>query len=360
MPSNASRIGIVGARGLVGSEALSILLERGYPPELIACFGSARSAGMRLDYGTSTLRIYDTDSIVDHGVDYAILCADASVARTVEHQLQESHTTIIDNSSAFRMDPRVPLVVPEINACRLHAGTRLVANPNCSTIMLVRALDPIRREIGIRGITVTTYQAVSGAGRAGLEALQLGSRAYLEGTKRKQTTFPTTCAFNVFEHESPLDPITGLNGEESKIINETRRIWDVHDLTVLPTCVRVPVERAHAQSIIIDLEKPTTEITIRDVLQSHSIQTLDQGKTLTPLDAAGEDDVIVGRIRIAPDSGGRRAMIWVCCDQIRKGAALNAIQISDSLQAVRYQANKKKSTRPGKACAEEQNRKVLA
>jgi aspartate-semialdehyde dehydrogenase len=360
MPTSVPRIGIVGARGLVGSEALSILAQRGHPAKSVVGFGSSRSAGSRIDYGPTPIEIQHIDTIADHGLDYTILCADASVAHQVAELLQHQPATIIDNSSAFRMNPRVPLVVPEINADQLTEQSKLIANPNCSTIMMVRALDPLHREIGIRNITVTTYQAVSGAGRAGVDELHAQTHSHLNGIDQAPSLFPAGCAFNVFEHESLIDPATGFNGEETKMINETRRIWGIADLPVLPTCVRVPVERAHAQSIVADLQEPTTESLLREILSSYAIRTLEPGETLTPLDAAGGDDVIVGRIRVDPSSGGRRVLLWVCCDQIRKGAALNAIQILDQLKFKRCSSRAKKSTRPGKACAEEQNRKVLA
>ncbi len=358
MPSNTPRIGIVGARGAVGTEARSILAQRGLPADSVVCFGSARSEGTRVQYGTEPLTIQPSDSTANHELDYILCCADAQAARNVTESLHGSSTTIIDNSSAFRADPDVPLVIPEINADLLTADTRLVANPNCSTIMMLRALDPIRQTFGIQRVCTTTYQAVSGAGRAGIEELHNLTRAYLDQQPAKSSVFPVSCAFNVFEHESSIDPQTGFNGEESKMISETRKIWGIPNLSILPTCVRVPVERAHAQSIIVDLKNQATLPSICEVLRTQSIRVLEPGMPLTPHDAAGGDDVVVGRIRIDPQSQSRRVSLWICCDQIRKGAALNAIQIMDRLVALRH--NAKKEHTPGVACAEEQNRKVLA
>lgn len=335
MPNDAPRIGIVGASGAVGSEALSILADRGYPSDSIVCFGSDRSAGTTIEYEQTQLEIHTTQSIAEHRLDYAILCADAGVARLVEEQLRSTPTTIIDNSSAFRMDDSVPLVIPEINAHLISHDTRLIANPNCSTIMMLRALDPIRNALGIRSVIATTYQAVSGAGREGIQELHDQTRALLESQPHPTSIFPVSCAFNVFEHESPIDPETGFNGEETKMILESRKIWQSPDLAVLPSCVRVPVERAHAQSLVVDLETPTSEHEIRTILIHQGICVLEPGVLLTPHDATGSEDVIVGRIRIDPASASTRVLLWICCDQIRKGAALNAIQIMEHLISAR-------------------------
>lgn len=335
MLNDAPRIGIVGASGAVGSEALSILADREYPSSSIVCFGSDRSAGTTIEYAHEQVEIHTTPSIAEHRLDYALLCADAGVARIVEEQLRSTPTSIIDNSSAFRMDDSVPLVIPEINAHLLSHDSRLIANPNCSTIMMLRALDPIRNVLGIRSVIATTYQAVSGAGREGIQELHDQTRARLESQPHPTSIFPVSCAFNVFEHESAIDPETGFNGEETKMILESRKIWQSPDLNVLPSCVRVPVERAHAQSLVVDLEKPTNEHEIRTILRQQSIRVLEPGTILTPHDATGGDDVIVGRIRIDPASASTRVLLWICCDQIRKGAALNAIQIMEHLISLR-------------------------
>lgn len=358
MPSNTPRIGIVGARGAVGTEARSILSQREFAADSIVCFGSARSEGTHVLYGSDSLTIQPMNSIANHELDYILCCADAQAAREVANSLHGDSTTIIDSSSAFRADPDVPLVIPEINADLLTPHTRLVANPNCSTIMMLRALEPIRRTYGIQRVSTTTYQAVSGAGRTGIEELHRLTRAYLNEQPAKSSVFPVSCAFNVFEHESAIDPETGFNGEELKMISETRKIWGLPDLSILPTCVRVPVERAHAQSVTVDLEHPACLTSIGEALRTHSIRVLEPGDPLTPHDAAGGDDVIVGRIRIDPDSQSRRVTLWICCDQIRKGAALNAIQIMECIIEQRH--GSKKEHTPGVACAEEQNRKVLA
>tara|TARA_R110002072_G_scaffold42064_22_gene119136 strand:- start:16328 stop:17392 length:1065 start_codon:yes stop_codon:yes gene_type:complete len=330
-------IAIVGPTGLVGNEALQILAERNHPSAHIHCYGSPRSVGKHIDYQRTQLPIKPLDQITTDAIacsiDYALLCADGPTAIKARDLLAHTQTAIIDNSSAFRMAPDVPLVIPEINAHLLSPRPRIVANPNCSTIMLLAALAPIREALTINSIQLTTYQAVSGAGKAALAELRDQTQAYLDGQVTPPSVFPTPCAFNVFEHESPIDPATGFNGEETKIIQESRRICNDPNLQIFPTCVRVPVERAHAQSIVIELDAPTTADQLRSLLNRPGIKLSDPGSPLTPRDAANQDDIHIGRIRIDPSSNHRRAALWISADQIRKGAALNAIQIMDTLHS---------------------------
>jgi len=324
-------IAIVGAGGAVGREVLSILASRQHPVDRLGLFGSARSAGNMVEFGGGVLPIREIDELSPGRYDFALLCADAETARSVRGTLAGSETVIIDNSSAFRMDPDVPLVIPEINGALLTPSTRVVANPNCSTIMMLMAIDPLRTAFGVRGVTVTTYQAVSGAGAAGIGELYEQTKAALVGITLEPSVFPVSCAFNVFEHESVMNPETGFNGEEQKMIAESRRIWNDPQLSVLPTCVRVPVERAHAQSIIVDLGRATTVDGARDALRGPGRMVLPAGDALSPRDAAGRDEVMIGRVRMDP-CDGRRLVLWVCCDQLRKGAALNAVQIMDRMR----------------------------
>lgn len=329
--STHPNVAIVGARGLVGNEALEILNTLCWPSELIRVFGSSQSVGTNVPYGKTNLTLESIETIAQHPPEYALLCADASTAVEVTQRLQETDTRIIDNSSAFRMHEGVPLVIPEVNGGLLSPKIRLVANPNCSTVMLLTALNPLRAAYGVRSIQVSTYQAVSGAGRLGLETLHTQTRAKVLSEDMPAGVFPVPCAFDVFEHESAIDPETGFNGEESKMIAESRRIWDLPDLRVLPTCVRVPVERAHAQAVTVELNRAVTVEMVRSLL-SHApgVRVIDSQSPLTPASIAGTDDVCVGRIRVDP-SDARRVLLWICCDQIRKGAALNAIQIMQRL-----------------------------
>ena len=332
MSESSPSIAIVGAGGAVGREVLSILAARRYPADRLGLFGSARSAGSMVEFGGGVLPIRELDELPAGRFDFALLCADADVARSVRRTLVGTETVIIDNSSAFRMDPDVPLVIPEINGDLLTPSTRVVANPNCSTIMMLLAIDPLRNAFGVRGVTVTTYQAVSGAGAAGIDELYEQTKAALVGITPVPRVFPVSCAFNVFEHESPMNPETGFNGEELKMIAESRRIWNDPQLSVLPTCVRVPVERAHAQSIIVDLGRATTVDRARDALRGPGLMVLPAGEALSPRDAAGRDEVMIGRVRLDPTSGGRRLLLWACCDQLRKGAALNAVQVMERMR----------------------------
>ncbi len=332
MPEPRPTVAVVGASGIVGREAVQILEERGVPRENLRLYGSTRSAGRRVRYGEAEIEIRHVDTIGNDHHDFALLCADADVAHTIRTALHDMDTVLIDNSSAYRMDPSVPLVVPEINGNLLTTTTRLIANPNCSTIMMLAAIEPLRRALGVNGITATTYQAVSGAGAAGLEELIDQTAAVTAGESRTPTVFPVSCGWNVFEHESARDPETGFSGEESKMVAESRRIWNDPGLNVLPTCVRVPVERAHAQSLNVDLDEPTTVGDVRALLEDAPwVRVWPEGRLLTPRDAAGHDEVFVGRVRMDPASDGRRVLLWVCCDQVRKGAALNAVQIMEEM-----------------------------
>ncbi len=324
-------VAIIGARGLVGQEALSILAERRWDTACIRVFGSARSVGQQIGFRDSWLRVEPISDLNNRRVDYALPCADAQTARECVELLDGTPCTIIDNSSAFRMDPSIPLVIPEVNWGSIGPDTSLIANPNCSTIMLLTALNPLRAAFGIRSLQVTTYQAVSGAGRAGLESLRAQTRAHLLGETIPGGVFPVPPVFDVFEHESAIDPESGFNGEESKMIAESRKIWAEPGLGILPTCVRVPVERSHAQAITVELNRTCSVESIRETLRHAPGVVLSQGDSpLTPASIAGTDDVFVGRVRIDP-SDARRALLWICCDQIRKGAALNAIQIMTRL-----------------------------
>jgi aspartate-semialdehyde dehydrogenase len=275
------------------------------------------------------------DSIGEHHPEYVLLCADAETSRHCKTVLEETESILIDNSSAFRLDESVPLVIPEVNSALLEPEPRFVANPNCSTIMLLTAISPIHEAFWVRRISVTTYQAVSGAGIGGLDELHAQTRARIDGTVCEPRVFPVSCAFDVFEHESLIDPDTGFNGEESKMIAESRKIWAQPGLRILPTCVRVPVERAHAQAITLELSREACVDELREVLRTAPGVRLHSGDLpLTPAQVAGTDDVVIGRIRIDPDDP-LVVTLWVCCDQIRKGAALNALQIMDRLVQLR-------------------------
>ncbi len=331
MADTQPRIAIVGATGVVGREALAILAARAHPADRITAIGSSRSAGSDIPYADAALRVQPLTPDAFVSIDFALFCADAEVARAFAPAAAASGAVVIDNSSAFRLDPEVPLVIPEVNGASA-LGAPIIANPNCSTIILLAALEPIRRRYGIHRIIVSTYQAVSGAGQAGLDELRDQTRAAASSSRATPSLFPEPCALNVFTHESPLDADTGLNGEERKMIAESRRIWGDPALSVLPTCVRVPVERAHSQSVTIELDTPATRDEIEALLRDApgiDYWPAEGPRHPTPLAAAHGDSVLVGRLRADNESRDYRFSLWLCADQIRKGAALNAIQIMD-------------------------------
>ena len=342
MRAEAPLIAIVGATGAVGQELLGLLADRGHPAERVLATASQRSAGQALAYGEAEQVVVQSAEVETLATaDVVILASSAEVARRLAPPLVERGCFVVDNSSAFRGDPGVPLVVPEVNGGELASGPPLVANPNCSTILLLVALQPLRQAFGLDQVVVSTYQAASGAGIAAMDELRDQTGDVLAGRAPEPKVFPEPCAFNVFPHESPVDLATGLNEEEQKIIQETRRIWGGDGTQVIPTCARVPVVRSHCQSVVVTLGREASEAEVRGTFDgARGIQVLDDrglGLSPTSLRAAGADDVFVGRIRKAPGGAsgeGERARtfcLWLAGDQLRKGAALNALQIADEL-----------------------------
>ena len=354
-------IAIVGATGAVGREALSILAARGVKPDRLRLSASSKSAGTRVPYLDADLPVHATDDLAYEGLRLALLCADADIARRVVPLALSAGATVIDNSSAFRLDPSAPLVVPEINGDLLDATPRLIANPNCSTVILLCALEPLRREFGLEAVDVATYQAVSGAGAAAVDELLDQTRGCFDGRPAAPRVFGEPIAFNLFSHDSPVDPATGLNGEERKIIDESRRILAQPGLRLTPTCVRVPVLRAHTQAITVTLSARATERQVRSAYTRHARQVnleilddRDSNRFPTPLAATGRDPVLVGRFR--PDPGEtaltseepafRRWSLLASGDQLRKGAALNAVQIAERLGLIDVTTGVEKGSLP--------------
>lgn len=337
--SHLPRYCVIGATGAVGREALAILASRGVAPSRIVAAASARSVGSSIDYPGAPLPVVLATPAAAHGCDVALLCASADVARELARPIVTQGTLVVDNSSAFRHAPDVPLVVPEVNLHSVPQGQRLIANPNCSTILLVVAVAPLRRAFGLGRLDVCTYQAVSGAGASAIHELRDGASAALHGRDQTPKVFKEPCAFNVFSHNSHVDLDTGLNGEETKIIRETRRIFADEALEVSPTCVRVPVFRAHAEAVTLTLNREVTEAEVRAALErAPGVRLIDdraRNSFPTSLKASGGDDVLVGRIRLDPASPdavrSRRVCLFLSGDQLRKGAALNAIQIADAV-----------------------------
>ncbi len=345
------RVAIVGATGVVGREALKILEDRGHPIHQIVAMGSDRSSGTRLPYADGEIPITRAVPDAFEDVDIALFCADSTTARELAPAAAARGVTVIDNSSAFRMDGGVPLVIPEVNGSHIEfvRSGQIIANPNCSTIIMLVALGPIHRAFGLEQIIVSTYQAVSGAGRSGIDALRCETASVAGGLSPAPSYFPEPCAMNVFTHESDLDPHSGLNGEELKMIHESRKILGDAHLRVVPTCVRVPVERVHSQSITARLQRHASREAIESVLgDSLAIDLWPRNgpRHPTPLAAAGTDRVSVGRVRVESAAEGCDVSLWVCGDQLRKGAALNAIQIADHVWS-RRRAGTSACTAPG-------------
>lgn len=340
-------LAIVGATGAVGREFLTILEQRGFPHGDLRLLASPRSVGQSLIYRGERRPVEALSSASFQGVDIALFSAGASISREFAPIAVKSGAVVVDNSSAFRMDPTCPLVVPEVNPdaiATLRGSPGIIANPNCSAIILLVPLTPIRNAFGIQRIVVSTYQAASGAGAAAMQELLDQTAAVLAGKPAEPRIFPEPCAFNVFSHNSKVDPESGLNVEEQKMIEETRKIWGDPHLRMSPTCIRVPVMRAHSESINITLRTPASEPEIRDVLAlAPGIRFVDDriaNRFPTPLKAAGADEILVGRLRpdesqpFADTPAGRRYHgynLFVSGDQLRKGAALNAIQIAEHL-----------------------------
>ena len=333
---SAPVVAIVGATGAVGVELIRCLEERSFPLSELRLFASARSAGKTLPFRKQPVAVRELEEDSFRGVDVALFSAGGSTSKRFAPLAVEQGAVVVDNSSAFRMDPKVPLVVPEINpeAVRAHRG--IIANPNCSTIIAITPLWPIHRINRLRRMIVSTYQAASGAGAAAMEELRESTRAYLEGRPYENTVLPHPYAFNLFSHNAKIDPETGYNEEETKVIRETHKIYGDNSIRIAATCVRVPVLRAHSIAINFECERPITPEQVRDMMQTApGVKLVDDPERNyfpMPKDASGKDPILVGRIRRdVSDPSGRSIALFVAGDQLLKGAALNAVQIAELL-----------------------------
>jgi len=328
-------LAVVGATGAVGREVCTILGERGIRVDRLSLLASSRSAGTQISVNGHALTVRELSDHSFEGVDFAIFSAGAERSRHFAPIATQAGSVVIDNSSAFRMDPGTPLVVPEINPddAFQHRGT--IANPNCSTIIMVLAVWPLHRVNPVRRIVVSTYQAASGAGAAAMEELRTQTADHLAGRKIVPRVFPHPVAFNLFSHNTPIGP-DGYNTEERKMIDETRKIFHEPSLPLTATCVRVAVMRAHSESINLTFERPMSPMEARSILcTAPGVEVVDDvagGRFPMPIEASGRDSVLVGRIRQdASQPDGRGIDLFVAGDQLRKGAALNAIQILELL-----------------------------
>jgi len=330
-------VAVVGATGAVGSTMLEVLAERNLPLDRVRAMASARSAGAQILWRGQPLRVEDVARADFAGVDLALFAGGEVASADYAPRARAQGALVIDNSATFRMDPKVPLVVPEVNAHHLAHHSGLVANPNCSTIQMVVALAPLHAAAGLKRVAVSTYQSVSGTGKEALEELREQTRSWGgEGTIPPPRVYPRPIAFNVLPHIAAFVE-DGSTGEEVKMVQETRKILGLEDLPVIATCVRVPVLHAHSEVVYVETERPLAPEEARELLRgAPGIRVVDdpaRGEYPTPLDAEGQDLVLVGRIRRDPTVAHGLAM-WVVADNLRKGAATNAIQIAEALFGV--------------------------
>jgi aspartate-semialdehyde dehydrogenase len=327
------RVAVLGATGAVGTEFLDLLETRNFPLADLKLLASARSAGRTISFRGEHLPV---EAVQDHsfdGIDIVLASAGASISRHWAPKAIAAGAVVVDNSSAFRMDPSVPLVVPEVNPQAVASHQGLIANPNCTTILMAVAIYPLHQVQPIRRIVAATYQSASGAGAKAMEEVKTQSWAILQGNPAIAEVFPYPLAFNLFPHNSKLNQ-QGYCEEEMKMVNETRKIFGTPNLRVTATCVRVPVLRAHSEAINLEFDQPFAVDRAREILSKASgIKLVDDWSANyfpMPMDASGQDDVLVGRIRqdISHPCG---LELWLCGDQIRKGAALNAVQIAELL-----------------------------
>ena len=339
--TRALHVAIAGATGAVGREFMRILAQRRFPIGKLTLLASHRSAGKMLPFQgqAHTVELLTEDSFKD--VDLALFSMDSSVSRKMAPIASAAGATVVDNSSAFRMTDGVPLVVPEVNADALAGITLgqggIIANPNCSTIIMLVPVTPLHRAATVRRMVVSTYQAASGAGAAAMAELEQQTRQVLAGEPPTCDIFPQQYAFNLFSHNTDIGP-EGYNTEEIKMVRETHKIWADTSVAITATCVRVPVMRAHAESINLEFDRHLDEQQARQLLaDAPGVTVLDDRKGNrfpTPLDASDQDDVYVGRIRNDLSRAGTDVSgieLFVCGDQLRKGAALNAVQIAELL-----------------------------
>jgi aspartate-semialdehyde dehydrogenase len=326
-------VAILGATGAVGQELLELLAERDFPVAELIPLASPRSAGRTLSWRGEDLTIREVEAAAFADVDVVLASAGGSISRTWAPVAAAAGAVVIDNSSAFRLDPEVPLVVPEVNPQAAFSHRGIIANPNCTTILLTLALAPLAARRPVRRVVVSTYQSASGAGARAMEELRSLSRTVLEGGEPVSTVLPHSLAFNLFLHNSPLQA-NGYCEEELKMLNETRKIMALPDLRLSATCVRVPVLRAHSEAVNIEFVEPFPVEEARALLAAapgvELIEDHAANRFPMPTDVTGRDPVAVGRIR--QDLSDPNALeLWLCGDQIRKGAALNAIQIAELL-----------------------------
>ena len=333
LPDRPLNVAVLGASGAVGQELLQLLEERDFPVAELSLLASARSAGSTQQWNGQTLTVAEVNQESFRGIDLVLASAGGSVSRRWREAITGSGAVMVDNSSAFRMEEGVPLVVPEVNPDAAFSNSGVIANPNCTTILLTLALAPLAAKRTIRRVVVSTYQSASGAGARAMEELKQLSKVVLDGGTPVSEVLPHPLAFNLFLHDSPLQENSYCE-EEMKMVNETRKIMGLKDLPFTATCVRVPVLRAHSEAVNIAFDQPFPVEEARSLLKQapgvELIEDVSSNRFPMPTDVTGRDPVAIGRIR--QDISDPNALeLWLCGDQIRKGAALNAVQIAELL-----------------------------
>jgi len=330
---DSCKVAVIGATGAVGRVFLQIAEERNFPIEEMRLCASERSVGKKLNFSGKDIEVeLCTPTLLDE-VDFSFISANGDVSKKIAPLSAKHGAVAIDDSSAFRMSDTVPLVVPEVNADDLNNHQGIVAIPNCSTTPLVMVLKPLSSQAKIRRVVVDTFQSVTGTGSAALEEMKTQSSEVLKGRKANAKEYPHQIAFNVLPHIEPFQE-NGYTNEEMKMLHETRKILHDPEVMVSATCVRVPVAVSHSEAIHIEFDKPVDPKTVRAILSDQpGIRIVDDPFSNVypmPIEAAGSDEVLVGRIR-RDISNPNGIALWVVCDNLRKGAALNAIQIAEEM-----------------------------
>ncbi|HZS31877.1 MAG TPA: aspartate-semialdehyde dehydrogenase [Methylomirabilota bacterium] len=327
------RVAVVGATGAAGSMTLRILEERKFPVRELRAYASARSVGKTVTFRGEPVRVEQVAAEAFRGVELAFFSAGSAQSKEYAPLAVQAGAVVIDKSSAFRMDPGVPLVVPEINAHALGSHRGIVASPNCTTVVTVMPLAPLHRAARVTRVLATSYQAVSGAGVQGVEDLRQQVLAWARGEAVVPRYFPHQIAFNVIPHIDRFGE-AGYTGEEWKLINEVRKILEAPELRISGTTVRVPVFTAHSVAVNVETEEPVGVERARELFERFpGLRVVDdpaQARYPMPVTVEGQDDCVVGRIRMDP-SHDRALNFWVVGDQLRKGAATNAVQIAEAL-----------------------------
>lgn len=329
------KVAIAGITGAVGQEFLALLEQRSFPATEYKFLASSRSAGKKINFAGKEYTVEELSESSFEDMDIALFSAGGSISKYFAPIAAKNGCTVVDNSSAFRMEDDVPLVIPEINSQAIHQHKGIISNPNCSTIIGIVPVWPLHQANPVRRMVVSTYQAVSGAGMKAMYELQEQTKKVLEGENPQPESFQHPCAFNVFSHDSKIGP-NGYNVEEMKLVHETHKIFDDSSIAITCTCVRVPVLRAHCESINLEFTEPMEVERVVDLLHQAPGVTIiddrDNNYFPMPIEASGQDDIMVGRIRQDESLPENRGInLWVAGDQLRKGAALNAIQIAEVL-----------------------------